>query len=44
MLRKDTGKLAETDITIAERRWTDFKQRMDAEWRRRPRAAGQDAP
>jgi phage-related protein len=44
MLRKDTGKLPEADISIAEKRWADFKQRMDAERRRRPRAAGRDAP
>jgi phage-related protein len=44
MLRKDTGKLPEMDISIAQGRWTDFKQRMDAERRRPPRAAGQDAP
>lgn len=40
MMRKDTGKLPEADITTAEERWLDFKQRMDAERRRPPRAAG----
>lgn len=44
MLRKDTGKLREADIAIAETRWTDFKARMDSERRRPPRAAGHDAP
>jgi phage-related protein len=44
MLRKDTGKLPEAEIAIAEQRWADFKQRMDAHPRRPPRAAGQDAP
>src|ERR1700689_869557 len=44
MLRKDTGKLPEADIAIAEQRWADFKQRMDAQPRRPPRAAGRDAP
>jgi phage-related protein len=44
MLRKDTGRLPEADITVAEARWADFKQRMDAERRRPPRAAGHDAP
>jgi phage-related protein len=44
MLRKDTGRLPEADITTAEARWADFKRRMDAERRRPPRAAGHDAP
>ena len=44
MLRKDTGKLPEAEIAIAEQRWADFKQRMDAQPRRPPRAAGRDAP
>jgi phage-related protein len=44
MLRKDTGKLPEADIAVAEARWADFKQRMDAERRMPPRAAGHDAP
>jgi len=44
MLRKDTGKLPDADIAIAEQRWMDFKQRMDAQPRRPPRAAGRDAP
>lgn len=44
MLRKDSGKLPEADIVLAEQRWSDFKRRMDAVPRRPPRAAGHDAP
>lgn len=44
MLRKDTGKLLDSDIALAEARWTDFKQRMGAERRKPPRAVGRDAP
>jgi phage-related protein len=44
MFRKDTGKLPQREIRIAEDRWEDFAARMDAEKRRPPRAAGHDAP
>jgi phage-related protein len=44
MFRKDTGKIPEREIKVAEERWADFKRRMDAEKRRPPRAAGRDAP
>lgn len=44
MFRKDTGKLPEREIEIGRQRWADFKERMDAERRRPPRAAGHDAP
>lgn len=44
MFRKDTAKIPEREIQIAEERWEDFKARMDAEKPRRPRAAGHDAP
>lgn len=44
MLRKDTGKLRDADVAIAETRWLDFKRRMNATRRRPPRAAGHDAP
>jgi phage-related protein len=44
MFRKDTGKIPEREIRIAEERWADFKARMDAEKRRPPRPAGHDAP
>lgn len=42
--RKDTGRIPEADIQIAEGRWVDFKARMDALKRKPPRAAGHDAP
>ncbi len=44
MIRKDTGQIPEADILVAEKRWNDFKARMDAPRRRPPRAAGEDAP
>jgi phage-related protein len=44
MFRKDTGKLPDREIEIARKRWADFKERMDAEKRVPPRAAGRDAP
>lgn len=44
MLRKDSGKLPEAVIEVAQDRWADFKARMDASRRRPPRAAGHDAP
>lgn len=44
MLRKDTGRIPRGDITIAQQRWDDFKERMNADPRVPPRAAGQDAP
>jgi phage-related protein len=44
MLRKSTGRLPPAEIEIARARWTDFKARMDAQPRRPPRAAGDDAP
>lgn len=44
MFRKDTGTIPEADKKIARERWDNFKTRMDAEQRRRPRAAGRDAP
>lgn len=44
MFRKDTGKIPEREIEIAKQHWEDFKARMDAQRRRRPRAAGHDAP
>ncbi len=42
--RKTTGKLPSAEIKIAQKRWEDFKARMDAQPRRPPRAAGHDAP
>ena len=44
IFRKDTGRIPESEIAVAQTRWKDFKARMDAEPRRRPRAAGHDAP
>ena len=44
MFRKDTGRVPEAELQIACDRWRDFKARMDAERRKRPRAAGHDAP
>lgn len=44
VFEKDTRQLPEAEIELAERRFADFKARMDAARRVRPRAAGQDAP
>ncbi len=44
MIRKTTSGVPEHDIAIAKERWINFKQRMDAARRSRPRAAGHDAP
>jgi phage-related protein len=44
MLRKNTGKISASDVGTARTRWEDFKARMDAQPRRPPRAAGDDAP
>lgn len=44
VFEKDTGKLSAGDRDLALRRFDDFKARMDAKPRRRPRAAGHDAP
>ena len=41
---KTTGSIAGADIELAKKRMSDFKGRMDAKPRRRPRAAGKDAP
>jgi phage-related protein len=43
-LEKNTGSIAPADIHTAKERFVDFKARMDAERRVRPRAAGHDAP
>lgn len=42
--RKNTTKIPEDEIALANARWDDFKSRMDAPKRRPPRAAGHDAP
>ena len=41
---KNTGAVTDRDKQIAQRRFVDFKARMNAEPRMRPRAAGHDAP
>lgn len=41
---KRTKKLPEREIQVARDRWADFKARMDADPRTRPRPAGRDAP
>jgi hypothetical protein len=44
IIRKTTGAVPVADIAVAKSRWADFKARMDAPNRARPRAAGHDAP
>jgi phage-related protein len=41
---KSTGAVPASAKALARRRMADFEQRMDAEPRRPPRAAGKDAP
>ncbi len=41
---KRTAKVPAAEIALAHQRWDDFKERMDAQPRRPPRAAGHDAP
>lgn len=41
---KRTAKIPAMEIRLAQQRWDDFKQRMDATPRTPPRAAGRDAP
>jgi phage-related protein len=43
-IRKDGRAVPRRDIELAQRRWRDFKSRMDAPRRRGPRPAGKDAP
>ena len=44
VFEKDTRQLPEGEVEVAERRFADFRARMDAARRMPPRAAGQDAP
>ena len=44
IIRKDSRAISTRDIALAQRRWRDYKQRMDAPGRHGPRPAGQDAP
>lgn len=41
---KSTGAVPAADKRLAQQRFADFRARMDAEQRERPRAAGHDAP
>lgn len=41
---KRTGKVPDAEIAVAERRWDDFKARMDGHPREGVRPAGRDAP
>jgi phage-related protein len=43
-LEKTTGAIEPADKRIAQQRFADFRTRMDAEPRQRPRAAGHEAP
>ena len=44
MIRKTAGAVPRAEIDVAKHRWRDFKDRMDADKRVPPRAAGSDAP
>lgn len=41
---KRTAKIPASEITVAQQRWVDFKERMNTRPRTPPRAAGRDAP
>jgi phage-related protein len=41
---KRTAKIPASEIEVANDRWDDFKERMDADPRTPPRPAGHDAP
>ncbi|MCZ7537871.1 MAG: type II toxin-antitoxin system RelE/ParE family toxin [Acidimicrobiia bacterium] len=41
---KRTAKIPAAEMNLAHERWLNFKDRMDAQPRRPPRAAGHDAP
>lgn len=43
-IHKTTDAVPPSDIELAQERFRDFKERMDAQPRRSPRAAGLDAP
>jgi Phage-related protein len=43
-IEKRTGALPQADIDIAKERFEDFRERMNRQPRRPPRAAGHDAP
>jgi len=44
MMRKTSRAVPRAEIEIAKERWRDFKDRMEAKPRKRPRAVGGDAP
>jgi phage-related protein len=44
MFVKKTPKIPQSEIDVAQSRWNDFEQRMDARARVPPRALGGDAP
>ncbi len=44
MIEKRTRALPKADVEVAQARFEDFRQRMDAKPRQPPRAAGRDAP
>jgi phage-related protein len=44
VVQKDSRKIPRRDIELAQRRWRDYKDRMDAPLRRGPRPVGKDAP
>lgn len=43
-IEKSTGAVPTGDIELAKRRMADFQERMNAQRRKPPRAAGHDAP
>jgi phage-related protein len=43
-LDKRVDRLPQADIEVADKRWADYRARMNAPVRRPPRAAGHDAP
>jgi phage-related protein len=44
MIRKTSRAVPRAEIEVAKQRWGDFKERMEAQPRKPPRAAGGDAP
>lgn len=44
VFRKSSKTVSRRDIDLAQKRWRDFKRRMDAPTRRGPRPVGRDAP
>lgn len=44
VLAKRSAQLPDADKRLAQQRWDDFKERIDAAQRRPPRPAGHDAP